>query len=515
MPRYTDYASEFATINPDGTTTIGDVHYQWDGTQFVKLLHERSFTASETSFRVEQIARNAIDGTLSNYIDPGGQYSLLPIDIAWLRIAIQREYLSLEKAQTTFAGFRTLGPLEWAFDPSLPDRISEQQELAFFGSEPFRSVIPAVDVLTKPNAYVNSKAIDTPDTVWGDQAGVPREQSIGEAWANHPLPELASAARALVAEGSSSERAEPKVSYSLASTAYEAWIQKLYLAFFLRPADPGGFNYYAQKLDVGGTDVPTIATGFGNSPEYLETYLGLSTTQRIDAIYRNLFDRPAEPDGLTYWGDRLDSGVFSISNIAFSILVGAQNADLATINNRIAVSAQFTATLDTQREKESYNGLEAASAARQFLGTVTSDQQTVNTATSATGRTIKYLGSSAQVVYTAAGDSVTLNSNAKSDLLIYSGTDQGRSDIIYGFQLPDRLDLSALALTNAVQTRTLANPQAGASQAFFGTYGVVIARTGSDSYVYLDVDKDGAFTPSLDAVVRLVGVELQASALTI
>lgn len=316
-------------------------------------------------------------------------------------------------------------------------------------------------------------------------------------------------------EASNPERGDAKVGYALTATTHQDSIQKLYLAFFLRPADPGGFNYYARKLADGGTDIPSIASGFASSPEYLQTYSGMSTAQRIDAIYRNLFDRPAETDALNYWGDRLESGALNIGNIAFSIMLGAQNGDLATINNRIVVSKQFTSRLDTQRELEAYTGPDAASTARELLRSVSSDTSTHPDALGPIDRVIKYLGASGQISRTAAGDNVALGSDTKADILIYSSDDRGRLDTVVGFQAKDRIDLSALNLANSIQTCSMRVLELSESLNFFAKHQVVIGRYGSDSYVYLDVDKDGSFSSSLDTVVRLVGVELQASALTV
>ncbi len=84
--------------------------------------------------------------------------------------------------------------------------------------------------------------------------------------------------------------------------------QQLYVAYFNRPADTLGLAYWMTK------DAAAASAAFAASTEYAATYAGMSTAARVDAIYTNLFGRPAEPAGLTYWGGLIESGLISVSN---------------------------------------------------------------------------------------------------------------------------------------------------------------------------------------------------------
>lgn len=512
MPRYIDYGSSYAVVNPDGTTTGVDIQYHWDGVVFVKILHPNLIDRDRTNFRAEQTARNADNPDV--YTDIFGGHALTVEDIAWLRLAIDRGFISLDRALSVFGQFRAAGAREWSFEPNLPERVALEQELAFFGDFPGPDLRVA-DLLAKPNSYVNTTATDLPTSVWRTPDGLSLERAIAEAWINHSIPEIARAAEGLMSGATPVERAEYRVSFSLNTTTYQDWIQKLYLAFFSRPADPGGFNYYAQKLDQGGADILGIAMGFGASPEYVETYAGMTIPERIDAIYRNLFDRAAEPAGLQYWGERLASGIFNISNIAFSVLVGAQNDDATIVANRLVVAKEFTSALDTQREVNAYSGLQAANTARQLLGAVTGQPESVISGREQIFGAIKILGASSQLTANHNGDTIALTPQATTDVLIYGSRDCGRVDVITGLQATDRIDLSAFTLTNAVQQRALASPQTSDSVGFFSGSSVVIGRHGPDSHVYVDANKDGSFSGSSDAVIYLLGVELRPDQLTI
>ncbi|MBB3220865.1 DUF4214 domain-containing protein [Pseudoduganella umbonata] len=158
-------------------------------------------------------------------------------------------------------------------------------------------------------------------------------------------------------------------------------IQALYIAYFNRPADFLGLQYWEEQVAKAGGNVAAVADAFAASPEYTSLYEDKSSAEIIDTIYDNLFGRPAEPDAISYWGTRLDNGTFTIGNIANSILVGAQNADKEAIENKKVAAQAFYDSLDTTAEIKAY---EANSAAvRDWLKGITTDES-LTAATTAT-----------------------------------------------------------------------------------------------------------------------------------
>ena len=78
-----------------------------------------------------------------------------------------------------------------------------------------------------------------------------------------------------------------------------AEIQKLYIAYFNRPADPGGLTYWTAQL-AGGATMTQIANSFSASAEYQAIYAGKSNLVLIDQLYQNLFGRTSDAGGLLY-----------------------------------------------------------------------------------------------------------------------------------------------------------------------------------------------------------------------
>ena len=72
-------------------------------------------------------------------------------------------------------------------------------------------------------------------------------------------------------------------------------VEKTYLAYFGRPADTDGMNYWMTK------DVATMDAGFAASPEYATLYNGMTNDQRVEQVYQNLLGRASDPAGKAYW----------------------------------------------------------------------------------------------------------------------------------------------------------------------------------------------------------------------
>lgn len=141
-------------------------------------------------------------------------------------------------------------------------------------------------------------------------------------------------------------------------------VQKAYLAYFGRPADPVGLAYWTGK------DVATMKAGFAASAEYTALYAGMSTTQMVAQVYQNLLGREAELAGLLYWSGEMTAGRQTVTTLVDAIQTNALGNDVTTINNRVTYANAFTAALDTTAEVIGYSGNTAAAAARTAVSTV-------------------------------------------------------------------------------------------------------------------------------------------------
>lgn len=163
-------------------------------------------------------------------------------------------------------------------------------------------------------------------------------------------------------------------------------IQNAYVAFFNRPADVAGLNYWSS---YSGNAADLLNT-FAQSSEYKALYANMNNTQVANAVYQNLFNKAADVAGLNYWVSQLDSGKVTIGNVADAISKGAQGTDAAIITNKVAAAEAFTKALDTTAEIVAYAGVNASgiNSVKAWLNTVTSDAASVTTATGTAMNTV-------------------------------------------------------------------------------------------------------------------------------
>jgi hypothetical protein len=166
-------------------------------------------------------------------------------------------------------------------------------------------------------------------------------------------------------------------------------IQQLYVAYFNRPAEPGGLQYWVNAVNGGGT-LTDVSTAFSKSPEYTASFAGLGNDQIITQIYQNLFNRAPDSQGLSYWSGHLTAGTLSLSYIVDNISSSAVNnplvspADTAAVINKTAAAVAFTNYLNTDVNlRLAYSTPAAGQIAKDFIHTVT-DATTLAAATSAT-----------------------------------------------------------------------------------------------------------------------------------
>ncbi len=147
-------------------------------------------------------------------------------------------------------------------------------------------------------------------------------------------------------------------------------IEKLYVAYFNRPADPAGLAYWNAVLNNAPDGFQILSQQFSSSAEYLGTYGNLAHRDMVDAVYAHLFGRPAEAAGLDYWTALLDQGQVTIDNVVTEVSAGAQGNDSFVTNARAAVATEFTAHVDTPVEQQAYSGAHANSVAAAYVASV-------------------------------------------------------------------------------------------------------------------------------------------------
>ena len=157
--------------------------------------------------------------------------------------------------------------------------------------------------------------------------------------------------------------------------ATRAELVSAYLAYFGRPPDFDGLKFYEN------VPYADVIANFSKSPESIALFGTTFGAAQINAIYQNLFNRDAEPAGLDYWSGRVNSGALSPAAAALGIMLGAQNADKTSVDNKIAIINLFESKLDTAAEIVGYSGSAAAASARAYIKTVDSTAASVTAAT--------------------------------------------------------------------------------------------------------------------------------------
>lgn len=154
-------------------------------------------------------------------------------------------------------------------------------------------------------------------------------------------------------------------------------VQKFYIGYYARPADPVGLAYWQTQ------DEAAALKGFSESSEFTSQYQGLSASQQVTKVYNNLLGRAPDTAGLLYWAGELTAGRETIGSLVLSMTKNALGRDVTTIEDRVAYSTAFTAALNTAEEINAYSGQAAAQAARDALlkvvATAVGDHTALNT----------------------------------------------------------------------------------------------------------------------------------------
>jgi hypothetical protein len=246
-------------------------------------------------------------------------------------------------------------------------------------------------------------------------------------------------------------------------------IQALYVAYFNRPADPRGLEYWEGVVAAQGGSTSAVSAEFAKSAEYKSTYAGLDNFSIVAKVYDNLFGRAGDLPGVNYWTKLLDNGSVTIDNVVAAISAGAQTSDKETVENRATGAAKFTEALDTVDEIRAYATAAGGQVGRSFLSTITTDQSlTDNTSaaalTSVTNQLLNSLPATTTNL-TAGIDNLpgtTGNDvfNAFASSVLADGSDAttlGSNDVIDGGAGNDTLFIEAIAGKNNVQTGTIRN----------------------------------------------------------
>ena len=122
------------------------------------------------------------------------------------------------------------------------------------------------------------------------------------------------------------------------------YVQKVYVAYYGRPADPAGQGFWALRMDAAGGSLNAIVGAFGTSAEFNRRYGGLSYAALVTKIYQQTLGRDPDAAGLAYYVGELQAGRRTLQSITLDVLNGATTApDSTVVANKLDVAAYYTA----------------------------------------------------------------------------------------------------------------------------------------------------------------------------
>jgi hypothetical protein len=211
----------------------------------------------------------------------------------------------------------------------------------------------------------------------------------------------------------------------MATTYYEN-IQKLYVAYFNRPADTAGLAYWEGVVEAAKGSTAAVSAAFAADTEYKAAYKDLSNADIVNKVYQNLFGRDAEAAGRDYWANLLDKKTITIDAVVTAIATGAQGSDLTAYNNKVKAATAFTAALDTSAEQSGYSGDAANAIAKTFISGVTTDASlTAAIAPATLGATVaKSVAAGTAFSLTTGLAALDVATKAKADFLVSVDSDK-------------------------------------------------------------------------------------------
>lgn len=239
------------------------------------------------------------------------------------------------------------------------------------------------EVFTVPVTFIDDTASTLSTSPWAIPAGSSLAQEVANHWANSSNTAIAAVVKADAAEHGIVPVVTTPVDLSWIGNAYAKDAEKVYLAYFGRPADTDGMLTTVVQIKDAGGDKAAIASMFADSPESQAFYAGKTIAQKVDTVYQQLFDRPAEKAGLDYWVEMLSLGRINQVTMCVNILDGALGNDAIIVDNKVDAALAFSehitpanyiySAIPSARMYISSIGVDPADVAKALSAVVTAD----------------------------------------------------------------------------------------------------------------------------------------------
>jgi len=237
-------------------------------------------------------------------------------------------------------------------------------------------------------------------------------------------------------------------------TTYTDTIQKVFIAYYGRAADPVGLAYWEAQLASNNGDLASIMNSFGSSEEAAALFGNLSNTNKVNTLYQQMFGRDADVAGLMYYAGQLTAGTMTAVSIAQNIFDGSSGADATILTNKLAVAKYFTSAIDTVSEIVSYAGDAAAASARAMLARVSERTVPVSFNVDTTVAGLATAATNTATAAAAAAAAKTANVDAYAAALVTYDTAVVKAAA--SKELADAADDDVVSVTNATSFKNYA-----------------------------------------------------------
>jgi|GEM_PF-1538244 len=133
-------------------------------------------------------------------------------------------------------------------------------------------------------------------------------------------------------------------------TPHEARVLDVYIAYYGRPADVGGFQWWTKELERSNGNIWPLIDAFANEPENKRRFGNKNQRDMVNGLYRQMFARDADGPGLDWYINWLKKEENTVASIAITVLDGAtgENKDTRTLDNRRKVAAHYIAMMEAK-----------------------------------------------------------------------------------------------------------------------------------------------------------------------
>ena len=160
--------------------------------------------------------------------------------------------------------------------------------------------------------------------------------------------------------------------------SYRDQVQIMYVAYYGRPGDAGGLDFWAGELERVNGNLMGIINSFGNSMEFQDRFGDLDDEELVNNIFLQLLGRNADSGGLNFYVNGLREGRFTLASLALNVADGAkgnpEGQDAATVGNKLRAANAFS---ETYEEAGAPYGDSQIDDAKQWLAEVESSEASV------------------------------------------------------------------------------------------------------------------------------------------